>query len=87
VTYEAQPFADIFPRLKGAAFDELVPEARFKAIFGVCHFTIWRWRRDDAEFPQPDYIRPSRNGRQALRYYTKRKVEAYRSRKFKPVAA
>jgi hypothetical protein len=73
-----------------AAFDsddELVPEAEFKRIFGVCNFTIFRWRRDDPDFPEPDFVRKARSGKQQLRYYTKRKVATYRARKFEAVAA
>jgi hypothetical protein len=68
--------------------DELIRESEFKALFGgVCGFTIYRWRKADPDFPKPDYVRTSRSGKQQLRYYSKRKALAYRSRKLGAVAA
>jgi hypothetical protein len=61
--------------------DELLPEAQLKRIFGnVAPITIYRWRRDDPDFPAPDFIQ---NGR---RFYTRRKIRAYRQRKLEAAA-
>ena len=61
--------------------DELIRESDLRQLFGgVASFTIYRWRKDDPDFPKPDFVRTSADGRR-WRYYTRRSIRLYREKK------
>jgi hypothetical protein len=54
--------------------DDLVPDSRVRAEFGISQMTLWRWDRDpDLGFPPPAYIRRRKfRSRRALEAFKKR---------------
>jgi hypothetical protein len=54
--------------------DELVPDSRVRAEFGISQMTLWRWDRDpDLHFPPPTYIRNRK-------FRSRRQLEAFKKR-------